>query len=37
MQLLMCMNNISPLKAIYIIYVKNKLGQLKKVKLWRLQ
>lgn len=36
MQLLMCKNNISPLKAIYI-YVKNKLQQLKKVKLWRLQ
>lgn len=37
MQLLMCMNNISPLKAIYNIYVKNKLHQLKKVKLWRLR
>lgn len=37
MQLLMCKNNISPLKAIYNIYVKNKLQQLKKVKLWRLQ
>lgn len=37
MQLLMCNNNISPLKAIYNIYVKKKLQQLKKVKLWRLQ
>lgn len=35
MELLTCKNNISPLKVIYNVYVRNKLQQLKKVKLWR--